>query len=72
MTRAAGQDGDVFEHRLAAIAEAGGLHGSRLQRAAQLVHHQGRERFAFDIFGDDQERTAHAGHLLEDRQQVLH
>src|SRR5207248_484435 len=29
---AAGDDGDVFEHRLATIAEPGGLHGAHLER----------------------------------------
>ena len=69
---AAGEDRDVFEHRLAAIAEARRLDGGRLQRAAQLVDDQRRERFAFDVFRDDQQRTAEARHLLEHRQQVLH
>ena len=69
---AAGEGGDVFEHGLAAIAKAGGLDGGALQRAAELVDDQGRERFAFDVFGDDQEGLAHLGDLLEQRKQVLH
>ena len=56
--RAAGEDGDVAEHRLAAIAEARGLHGTDVQHAAELVDDQGRQRFAFDVFGDDQQRLA--------------
>jgi len=32
-----------------------GLDGSALQRAAELVHHQGGQRFAFDVLSDDQE-----------------
>ena len=51
---------DVFQHGLAAIAEARSLHGAGIQRAAQLVHHEGRERFAFDFFRDDQQRLAAA------------
>jgi hypothetical protein len=35
------------------------------------VHHQGRERLALDIFGDDQERTARLHHGFENRQQCL-
>ena len=58
---AAGEDGDVVEHGLAAIAEAGSLDGSDVQRAAQLVDDQGRERFALDVLGDDQERLAGCG-----------
>ena len=69
---AAREDADVFEHRLAAIAEAGSLDGAGVQRAAQLVHDQGSERFAFHFLGDDQQRLAGAGDLLEHRQQVLH
>ena len=72
MALAAGERRDVFEHRLAAIAEARRLDGRRLQRAAQLVDDERRERFAFDVFRDDQKRTAHAGDLLEHRQQILH
>ena len=69
---AAGQDRDVFEHRLAAIAEARRLDRRDLQRAAQLVDDQRRQRFTLDVFRDDQQRTAEARHLLEHRQQVLH
>ena len=50
---AAGEDGDVAEHRLAAIAVAGSLHGTDLQDAAELVDHERRQGFAFDVFGDD-------------------
>ena len=69
---AAGQDCDVLQHRLAAIAEARSLHGRDLQRATQLVDDESRERFAFDVFCDDQERLAGLGDLLEQREQVLH
>ena len=69
---AAGEDRDVFEHRLAAIAEARRLHGRDLQRAAQLVDDERRQRFTFDVLRDDEQRTAEARHLLEHRQQVLH
>ncbi len=50
---AAGQDGDVLQHGLAAVAEAGGLDGQGLEGAAQLVDHQGGQRLAVDILGDD-------------------
>ena len=71
-TVAAGQDGDVFEHCFAAITETGGLNGRDVQGAAQLVHNQCRQRFAFYIFGDNQHWLAHLGNLLEQWQQVLH
>ena len=64
---AAREDRDVFEHCLAAIAKAGslaavaearGFHSGDVERAAELVHDEGRERFAFDFFGDDEQRLA--------------
>src|SRR5215470_13527627 len=69
---AARQDGDVFEHGFATIAEARRLDGADLQRAAQLVDDQRRQSFPLDIFRDDQQRLAQLGHLLEQRQQILH
>ena len=69
---AAGEDGDVLEHRLAAVAEARRLDGATLQRAAQLVDDERRQRLALDVLGDDEQRLAALGDLLEHRQQVLH
>ena len=57
---AAGEDGDILQHGLAAIAEARRLDGRDLQRAPQLVDDEGGERFAFHVFSDDQERLAAA------------
>ena len=68
---AGGQDGDVLEHRLAAIAEARRLDGRDLEAAAQLVDHQGGQRLAFDFLGDDQQRPARLRDQLEQRQQRL-
>ena len=72
MARPLGEDRDVFEHRLAAIAEARRLDRGGLQRAAQLVDDERRQRFTFDVFRDDEQRAAEARHLLEHRQQILH
>ena len=55
---AGGQHGDVFQHGLAAIAEAGGLDGDDVERAAQLVDDQGRQRLAVHVLGDDQQGPA--------------
>ena len=68
---AAGEDGDVFEHGLAAVAEAGGLDGRDVERAAELVDDEGGEGFAFDVFGNDQQRLAGCWRLLEQGKQVL-
>ena len=53
---AAGQDRDVLEHRLAAIAEARRLDGRDLEAAAQLVDDERGQRLALDLFGDDEQR----------------
>ena len=47
---AARQDGDVVQHGLAAVAEAGGFDGAYVQGPAELVDHQGGKGFAFDVF----------------------
>ena len=65
---AAGEDRDIFEHGLAAVAEARSLYGRNLQAAAQLVDDEGRERFAFDILGDNQERLGGLHNRLQKRQ----
>src|SRR5512145_834371 len=68
---AAGQDRDVLEHGLTAIAEARRLDGAAGERPAQLVDHQGRQRLALQVLGDDEQRLARPGDLLEERQHVL-
>ena len=68
---AAGQDGDVAEHRLAAVAVAGGLDGGDLEDAAELVDDQGGQRLALDVLGDHQQRLVRPGDLLEERDQDL-
>src|SRR5690606_36622846 len=64
------QHGDVLQHLLAAVAEAGGLHGKNIQHAAQLVQNQRRERLAVNILGDDHQLAlAAVQQLLKDRHQ---
>ena len=55
---AAGEDGDVLQHGLAALAEAGGLDGHALERAPDLVDDQGGQGLALDVLGDDHQRLA--------------
>src|SRR5437660_8611982 len=69
---AAGQSGNVLEHGLTTVAEARRLDGGAVQRAAELVHDQGRQRLALDVLGDDEERLAGSGDLLQQREHVLH
>jgi hypothetical protein len=49
----AAEDRDVLEHGLAAIAEAQGLDRRHVKGAAQLLDHEGRQRFAVHVFRDD-------------------
>src|SRR5207249_2372458 len=48
-----------------------GFDSADVQRAAELVHHQCGQRFAFHFLSDDQQRLADLGNLFEDREQVL-
>src|SRR6266487_511068 len=68
---AAREDGDVFKHGLATVAEARGLHRAHVQRATQFVDHEGGQRFAFDFFRDDEQRLAGARRFLQEREQVF-
>src|SRR5690606_8279479 len=60
-----GQYGDIFQHDLAAIAEARSLDGRHLEAPTQLVDDQRCERLALDVLGDDQQRLAALHHGLE-------
>ena len=68
---AAGQDRDVFQHRLAAVAVAGRLDGADLQDALELVEHQSGQRLALDVLGDDEQRLLLLGDGLQQRDQRL-
>lgn len=68
---AAGQDRDVLQHGLATVTKARRLDGGDLQATAQLVDHEGRQRFAFDVFGDDQQRFLRLDDLLQQRHHRL-
>ena len=69
--RAAGQDGDVAEHLLAAVAEARGLDRQHLDRAAELVDDQRRKGLTVDVLGDDHHRLALRDRHLERGKHVL-
>src|SRR6266536_118504 len=68
---AAGQDRDVFEHGLAAIAKAGSLDGGDLEPATQLVDHKRRERLALDVLSDYEQRLARLYYSFEQRQELV-
>ena len=48
----------------------GALTAQTFEHAAELVDDQDRQRFALDVLGDDQQRLAGLGDLLQQRQQV--
>ena len=48
----------------------GALTAHTLQDAAQLVDDQHRQRLALDVLGDDEQRLAGLGDLLQQRQHV--
>src|SRR5205814_97710 len=60
----AGQHRDVFQHRLATIAEAGRLDRTDLQCPAQFVHDESGKRFAFHVLSNDEERTTSFRYFL--------
>ena len=66
-----GEDRDVFEHGLAAIAEAGRLDRRDLQAAAQLVDHERGKRLALDVLGHDEQGLGGLHHRFQQRQQLL-
>src|SRR5690606_16143973 len=66
----AGKDGDVFQHGLATIAEARSLDSSGLEDATDVVDNQSGQGFAFNVFSDDEQRTAGFCNLLQNRQQI--
>src|SRR5712692_6766015 len=68
---AAGQNRDVLQHGLAAIAEARGLHSGNLEAATQTVDDEGGESFAFDVFRDNHKRLAALHYGLEQRKQFI-
>ena len=70
--RTTGQDGDVFQHGLAAIAKARSLHSGHFQGTANLVHHQSAQGFTVHVFGDDDQRLTRLSHRLQNGQQLLH
>ena len=58
-------DGDIAKHRLATIAVTRRLDGTDGDDATHLVNDERREGFAFDVFGNDQQRLARFGDGFE-------
>src|SRR5690606_7202800 len=68
---AAGQDSDVLQHGLAAVAEARSLHRADLEAATQLVDDERGQSLTLHVLGDDEQRTARLNDSLEHRQHGL-
>ena len=64
------QDSDVFQHGLATVTETGSLDCAGFQDTADIVDNQRSQSFTFDVFSDDQQRTAGFGDLFQNRQQI--
>ena len=68
---AAGEDGNVLEHSLAAVAEAGGFDREDVESAAELVDYQSSQGFAIHILGNDHHiLSANLKEFLEGGEQV--
>src|SRR5699024_4839334 len=66
-----GQDGDIGQHLLAAVAEAGRLDSDDIEAAAQAVDDEVGQRVALDILCDDQQLAAGLDDLLKQRNHIL-
>ena len=66
------ENGNVFEHRFAAVAETRSFDSANLELCAETVHHKSSQRFAIHIFGNDEEGTTALHGRFEDGQKLLH
>src|ERR1019366_2264468 len=67
----ASEDSDVFEHRLATIAEARSLHRRNLEASAQLVDDERGKRLALNVLGHNEERLRGLHYCFQQRKQFL-
>ncbi len=68
---ATGQDGDILEDGFTAVAKAGSFDGADFEAGAEAVDDKCCQRFPFDIFCDDEERSSRLSHSLEDREELF-
>src|SRR6478672_2791421 len=66
-----GQNCDVLQHGLAAIAEARSLHSGNLEAATQAVDDKSGESLAFDVFRDNYKRLAALNNGFQQRKQFI-
>ncbi|QBZ61067.1 hypothetical protein PoMZ_08013 [Pyricularia oryzae] len=60
-----GENSNVAKDRLAVVTEAGGLDGSDLELAAELVQNADSQSLALNVLGDDDKRPAGLGRDLK-------
>ena len=68
---AAGQNGDILQHFLAAVAKTGSLDSGHIQGAAQAVDDQGGQSLTLDILSHDQQLHTILHDLLQQGNQIL-
>ena len=61
------EDGNVLQHGFTAITEARRLTGGHLNDTAHVIDHQRCEGFAFNVLGNNDQRTRRLGNLLKHR-----
>ncbi|KAJ0166013.1 hypothetical protein CTA2_9100 [Colletotrichum tanaceti] len=66
-----GEDSQVAEDGLAVVTEAGGLDGSNLELAAELVENADGESLTLNVLGNDDQRASHLGGSLKSGDDVL-
>src|SRR5690606_35844616 len=64
----ASQDGDVFQHGFTTVTKTRCFNRSHFNDTAHVVHDQGSQRFAFNVFSNDQQRTAGLGSSFQQGQ----
>ena len=66
---AASQDRNVLQHSFTTISETWCLTSRYFNDTAHVVHNEGRQRFAFDVFSNNNQRLGSLGDLLKNGQQ---
>src|SRR5690606_35640539 len=65
-----GQNGDDLQHFLTTVTKARLFNSVDLHDATHVVHNQGSQRFAFDVFSDDLQWLASLGDSFQNWQQL--
>ena len=66
-----GQDGNIFQHRLAAVSVTWSLDRTDLQNPSHLINNESGQRLTLDILGNNQQREAGLRRFFEQWNQRL-